>query len=59
MIELVALLERGLAIAVALGLREAETIRALIVQVHAVNVTATTLVVNDLRTDKGKGNGNG
>ena len=34
-------------------------VRALIVQVHAVNVTATTLVVNDLRTDKGKGNGNG
>ena len=32
MIELVALLERGLAIAVALGLREAETIRALIVR---------------------------
>lgn len=59
MIELVALLERGLALAVSLGLREAETIRALIVQVHAVNVTATTLVVNDLRTDKGKGNGNG
>lgn len=49
-IELVALLERGLTLAVSLGLREAETIRALIVQVHAVDVTAKTLVVNDLRT---------